>query len=91
MVLNSIYLDPKSLEETNGTYGIVAQITNTSASQQRFTEHYVSKVMLLDNLQNKLNDIAGNLCNMPEDGDRTSATAEWQMLRSVYEEIKASY
>ena len=91
MQLNSIYLDPKSLEETDGTFGIVAQMTNTPAAQQRFTDQYVSKVMLLDDLQNKLNNIANDLCNLPEDGDRTATTAAWQMLRSVYEEIKTAY
>ena len=91
MQLNSIYLDPKSLEETNGMYGIVAQMINMPATQQRFTDQYVSKVMLLDDLQNKLNSIAGDLCNLPEDGDRTAATAEWQILHSLYEEIKTSY
>ena len=90
MDLNSIYLDRASLVESNDMYGVVARFRNTPLMQQRFTDQYVSKDMLLDYLQDLLNSLAGDLCAMPEDGNRTATTAGWQMLHSVYEELKNS-
>ena len=88
MQVNSIFLDVESMSGTNGNYGIVSNYQN-GMPQSRFTEQYVNKRMLVEELQNRLNTIGQSLCELPSDADRTAETAAWQMLKSILEETKA--
>ncbi len=85
----SIFLDEQSMIATNGNYGIVSNFSSAQPQQQRFTEQYVNKRMLVEDLQNKLNFSAENLVSLPDDADRVQATTEWQVLKSILEEVKA--
>ena len=87
MNVNSIYLDPKSLEETGGYYGIVANQFSSAGALQRFTEQYISKQMLVDEIQKLLNQQAQVLCELPEDGDRSASTAAWQQMKYILDEV----
>jgi len=87
MNVNSIFLDAESLKETNGTYGVASSMSG-APNYSRFTEQYVNKFMLVDELQTRLNALGQQLCELPADADRTADTAAWQMLKSVLDEIK---
>ena len=88
MQVNSIFLNPKSLEETGGCYGIVTASTGTVNIQQSFPEQYLNKFMLVQALQEKLNYAAEAMADLPEEADRTTATVESRVLKSIYEEVK---
>jgi hypothetical protein len=88
MNVNSIFLDAVSLQSTSGMYGVVSSMCG-EPNYGRFTEQYVNKVMLVDELQTRLNELGQKLCELPDEADRTVATAEWQTLKSVLEEIRA--
>jgi hypothetical protein len=88
MNVNSIFLDVESLKETNSTYGIASSISGAQ-NYSRFTEQYVNKFMLVEELQTRLNAQGQQLCELPPDADRTADTAAWQMLKSILDEIKA--
>ena len=88
MNVNSIFLDTESLKETNGAYGIASSMSGES-NYSRFTEQYVNKFMLVDELQTRLNALGQQLCELPADADRTADTAAWQILKLVLDEIKA--
>lgn len=88
MNVNSIFLDAESLQSTSGSYGVASSMSGTP-NYSRFTEQYVNKFMLVDELQTRLNALGQQLCELPADADRTADTAVWQMLKSVLDEIKA--
>lgn len=88
MSVNSIFLDPYSLEETGGYYGIVAVQMNSVGANGRFTEQYISKQMLVDEIQSLLNLQAEVLCELPEDGDRSAVTAAWQQIKNILDKVK---
>lgn len=88
MNVNSVFLDVDSLANTGNMYGIVSGMTG-QPNYMRFTEQYVNKAMLVDELQNRLNIQAQVLCELPPDADRTADTAAWQMLKSILDEVKA--
>ena len=79
----SIFLDEDSMKSTEGVYGIV------SYSNHNFKEQYINKRMLLEELQKKLNLSAEALCTLPDGADRLGPTIEWQVLKSIFEEINA--
>ena len=78
----SIFLDEDSMKATNGAYGIVSSFSDN------FKEQYINKQMLLEELQKKLNLSAEALCTLPDGADRLGPTIEWQVLKSLFEEIK---
>lgn len=88
MNVNSIFLDADSMQASGGTYGIASTMCG-APNYSRFTEQYVNKFMLVDELQTRLNALGQQLCELPADADRTADTAAWQMLKSVLDEIKA--
>ena len=88
MNVNSIFLDAESLQSTSGSYGVASSM-NGAPNYSRFTEQYVNKFMLVDELQTRLNALGQQLCELPADADRTADTAAWQMLKSVLDEIRA--
>ena len=88
MNVNSIFLDVESLNSTSGSYGVASSMCG-APNYSRFTEQYVNKFMLVDELQTRLLALSQRLCELPDDADRTADTAAWQMLKSVWDEIKA--
>ena len=88
MNVNSIFLDADSMQASGGTYGIASTMCG-QPNYSRFTEQYVNKFMLVDELQTRLNALGQQLWELPADADRTADTAAWQMLKSVLDEIKA--
>ena len=88
MNVASIFLDPKSLEETSGYYGLVAVQRNSVSSQCVFTEQYVSKSMLVDELQDRLNAIANAMVQMPPEADLSAITSEWTVVNDILKEVK---
>lgn len=89
MNVRSIFLDPKSIEETNGCFGIVAEMMNTVNAQERFTIQYLNKVMLVDEIQRKANEAAQAMAELPADADRVEVTTAWRVLNDLLNEIKA--
>ena len=87
MNVTSIFLDPKSLEETMGSYGIVAQVMNTVGTQQRFTDQYLFKPMLVDEIQRKANEAAQAMAELPPDADRVEVTTAWRVLNDLLNEM----
>ena len=89
MNVNSIFLDPKSMDETGGYYGVVSGNMPTVGMQSRFTEQYVNKLMLVDEIQQLLNQQAQTLCEIPADADRTVETAVWLSTKQLLDQVKA--
>ena len=89
MNVTSIFLDPKTLDETIGSYGIVSANMNTAAMQQRFTDQYLFKPMLVDELQRKANEAAQQMATLPDDADRVAVTTAWQVYNEILNEVKA--
>ena len=88
MNVKSIFLDPTSLEETGGYYGLVATLTNPVVGQNRFTDQYISKVLLVEELQERLNYVAQDMMEMPSDADRSGTTEVWKAMNGLLHEIK---
>ena len=83
----SIFLDPQSCANTANQYGLVSTLLDDE-SQQRFSEQYINKEMLLENLQNRLNQCANDMCNLPEGAELSNVTSAWIMGKSILDEIK---
>lgn len=89
MDVTSIFLDPKSLDETGGYYGVVAGHMSSVNAQQRFTDQYLFKPMLVEELQNRLNAEAQAMAELPSDANRVAVTERWLLLNELLKEIKA--
>ena len=89
MNVNSIFLDPKTLEETGGHYGVVSGNMSTMGMQQRFTEQYVNKLELVNEIQQHLNLHAQTLCDLPQEADREPATEVWKAIKYLLDQVKA--
>ena len=82
MNVNSIFLDPKTLQETGGCYGVVYENMPTNLMQQRFTEQYINKQMLVDEIQELLNRQAQFICELPTGADMA-------MTKQLSDQVKA--
>lgn len=90
MNVNSIFLDPKTLQETGGCYGVVCENMPTDLMQQRFTEQYINKQMLVDEIQELLNQQAQVICELPTGADEaTKASAVWLSTKQLLDQVKA--
>ena len=87
MNVNSIFLDADSMQASGGTYGIASTMCG-QPKYSRFTTKYLNKVMLLDEVQNRLNAAAQTMAELPPDADRVAATTAWQVLNELYNDIK---
>ena len=88
MNVNSIFLNSESLIATGGYYGVATTTPATFGANKNFTDQYVNKFMLVDELQNKVNAAAEILAELPADADRTEATTQWRVLKSILDEVK---
>lgn len=89
MNVKSVFLDPKSLEETGGYYGVVSGSLPTVGLQSRFTEQYLDKNMLVYELQDRVNAQAERICELNGDCDQSIEKAVWLALKAVLDEVKA--
>ena len=89
MNVNSIFLYPESLNATAGAYGVVTAELSLANIQKRFTEQYINKAMLIDELQQQLNQAAQTLCELPEDADHTAETITWKTLNNILQQVRA--
>ena len=88
MNVNSIFLDPKSLEETNNNYGIVRG-SYTGTINNPFTEQYLNKWMLVQELQLRLNNIGSSLVDLPEETDKLPLSIEYRTIKNILDQVRA--
>lgn len=87
MNVNSIILAPETLEKTGGNYGVVCGNMPVVGMQLRFTEQYINKQMLVDEIQKLLNQQAQDICSLPTGADSAVESAVWLSTKQLLDQV----
>ena len=82
--VTSIYLNGDTLRTTDGSYGLVSMYVKPD-----FSEQYLSKEMLVREMQSWLNAIAEEVVSLPPEADRVEVTAKWKMMKAVLDNVSS--